>query len=265
MVFAGFVLSMAALVGLLSSWFSGGAPARIRIGAPDDSGGLLLHYILHEKRYAKAELRHTFEAYPLKDCCTSTSEWAFSANQLDLAVMCPDAANRLIGKDSRFTIVGPCVVNSDVLVMKPGAAPRRIGVTQKRDYQERLVENRFGPGCAAVPMLTAALPYALERNFVDGVVVDILKGLAMVGGKAPASSGEKDMTTYVLVVKRGFNTTDLYREFMETLAGAAAELNDIRALIPEVEAYKGMQWTNRETEAWRTSKVRFVSPRKPGM
>lgn len=239
-------------------------PSRIQIGAPDDSGGLIIHYILHGRGFEAAEVVGGFEAYTIKDCCTSTSEWALSTAMLDMAVMCPDAAQRLVEKDPRFVITGPVLLNSDVLVIRPGVDPRKIGIAHKRPYQERLVKEKFRDGCEIVPMLPAGLPFAFGRGVLDGVVIDILKAFAIQGERFSSPVNETDVVTYVLVARKEFTSTLLYRRFMESYEQAVAELADMGTLARAVEAYKEVRWTDREVAEWKALKVKFVLPLKTG-
>lgn len=265
LAFAAISVVMAAAVGV----FSIGSdrhrdPSRIQIGAPDDSGGLIIHYILHGRGFEAAEVIREFEAYTIKDCCASTSEWALSTAMLDMAVMCPDAAQRLVEKDARFVIPGPVLINSDILVIRSGINPRRVGIAQKRPYQERLVKERFPGGCEIVPMLPAGLPFAFERGVVDGVVIDALKAFAMQGERSSSPGQGMDVVTYVLVARKEFMSTLLYRQFMESYEQAVEELADTGVLARAVEAYKEIRWTDREVEEWKALRVKFVLPLKAG-
>jgi len=259
-------LVMAAAIGLFSARSDRRDPSKILIGAPDDSGGLIIHYVLHgrEEGFEAAEVIKGFEAFTIKDCCTSTSEWALGADRLDLAVVCPDAAQRLVEKDPRFEITGPALFNSDVLMIRPGGHPAKVGIAHKRHYQERLVKERFSGGCKAVPMLPAGLPYAFERGIVDGVVIDVLKAFAMPGERISSSANGADLVTYVFVARKEFTSSLLYRRFMESYERAVAELGEPGTLARAIEGYKEIRWTDREVEEWRALRVRFVFPLKPG-
>jgi hypothetical protein len=158
---------------------------KVKIGAPDDTGGMILHYLVNEKGYKGAEVKGSFELYQVKDCCASTSQWALSTNLYDLAVMCPDAAASLLEKDRRFEVVSPVLVNSDIVVVRYGIEPKKIGISQNRSHQERITAGVFGPEVAAVSMLPSAIPYAYEKKAVDGVVVDALRGFTMAAKKPP--------------------------------------------------------------------------------
>ncbi|MHC1727045.1 MAG: ABC transporter substrate-binding (seleno)protein SaoB [Syntrophobacteraceae bacterium] len=262
--FALLSLVMGAAVGLLSIRSGKPDPSKIRIGAPDDSGGLILHYIRYVGGFEAAEVVEAFQTYTLKDCCAGASEWALSADMLDMAIMCPDAAKRLIEKDARYKITGPVLLNSDVLVIRSWTKPPRIGIAHKRQYQEKLVKERFPGGCTTVPMLPAGLPHALERGGVDGVVLDILKASAVSGERLPCTVNGADLVTYILVIRKDFRKSLLYGQFMKSFEQAAADLGDTETLARAVERYKRIRWTDREMEEWKALRVRFVSPLKAG-
>jgi hypothetical protein len=231
---------------------------KVRIGAPDDTGGMIIHYLVNEKGYGDAETQCDFEMYSVKDCCASTSQWALSTNQYDLAVMCPDAAASLLEKDGRFEIVSPCLVNSDIVVVRPGVIPQKIGVAQNRSHQEQIAAGVFGRECATAPMLPAAIPYAYEKKAVDGMVVDALRGFAMAGEKIPAPAVPGGHVTYVLVVNKSFKDDLRYSEFITLFQVSVEELNNPDVLIGEIRKYKNIDFTREEVEQWNRLGIRHV-------
>lgn len=231
---------------------------KVKIGAPDDTGGMIIHYLEQVKGYQDAETQHDFEMYPVKDCCASTSQWALSSDLLDLAVMCPDAAASLLEKDDRFEIVSPCLVNSDIVVVRPGVVPQKIGVAQSRSHQEQIAAGIFGWECATAPMLPAAIPYAYEKKAVDGVVVDALRGFTMSGEKIAAPAGPAGHVTYVLVVSKSFKEDPRYDQFLRLFQESVEELNDPDVLIEEIRRYKDIELTREEVEQWNRLGIRHV-------
>jgi hypothetical protein len=231
---------------------------KVKIGAPDDTGGMIIHYLVHEKGYQDAETQGDFEMYPVKDCCASTSQWALSSDLLDLAVMCPDAAASLLEKDGRFEIVSPCLINSDILVVRPGLTPQKVGVAQNRSHQEQIAVGVFGRECATAPMLPAAIPYAYEKKAVDGVVVDALRGFTMAGEKIPAPTGSAGHITYVLVVSKSFKEDPRYSEFITLFQTSVEELNKPDVLLAEIRKYKNIDFTSEEVEQWNRLGIRHV-------
>lgn len=232
---------------------------KVKIGTPDDTGGMIIHYLVNTKGYGDATVQQDFAMYQVKDCCSSTSQWALSTNQYDLAIMCPDAAANLIEKDNRFEIVTPSLVNSDIVVIKAGKVPKKIGIAQNRNHQVKIVADLFGKDCATAPMLPAAIPYAYEKNAVDGVVVDALKGLTMNGEKLPATTDElNDHVTYVLVVNKNFKDDPRYYKFLRLFAESADELNQPEILAVEISKYKNFDFSREEVNQWNRLRIKHV-------
>jgi hypothetical protein len=238
--------------------------SKIRIGVPDDTGGLTLQAMLREGDLRDVALVDAIEPHGLNDCCSSTSEWALSSDELDAAVMCPDAAARLVERDGRFEIVGPCVLNSDAFVMRVDAVPRKMGVAQKRGYQEERVRIRFGAGCTTAPMLPSSLPYALVRGVVDGIVIDGIKGISMPQPRIVVAPGMERFVTYVFVVRKELKSNPAYRPFMEAYGRTAVALNDPVVLARWIGRLKGVNWTEKEIQEWKSLNVQFVSPQETG-
>jgi hypothetical protein len=232
--------------------------SKVRIGAPDDTGGMIVHYLVNEKGYQEAEVLGDFELYQVKDCCASTSQWALSTNLYEIAVMCPDAAAGLLEKDGRFEIVSPCLVNSDIVVARPGELPQKIGVSQNRSHQEQIAAGVFGPDVFTAPMLPAAIPYAYEKKAVDAVVVDALRGFTMDGEKIPAFTAAGGHVTYVLVVNKSFKLDPRYQQFIGLFKAAVEELNDPAVLTEEIRKYKNIEFTREEVEQWNRLGIKHV-------
>jgi hypothetical protein len=229
----------------------------IRIAAPDDFCGILAQYLVRDKALVNAKIAE--EVFPLMDCCSTTTEWAMSADEIDVAWLCPDAAQNLLEKDNRFLIIGPALVNSQVLVVRKGANPKRIAYSQKREYQKALIQKRFGADCEAVPVMPTALPYIYEQRSVDGVVVDILAALNLAGDHMRLSGDEGDVITYMLVVSRRFHDSTGFPQFITALKNSTAKLNDIDMLI-KVLAKEKRIFPARARQIASLS-VRFVAPR----
>ncbi len=180
-----------------------------------------------------------------------------SSDVLDLAIVCIDAAEKFIEKDPRFEIVGVCVENSDIFVTKSGATPNRIGVTQNRKYQEKLVKERFGGKCEVVPMLGHALPYALENNQVDGVILDVTKGW-MLNGVKEETRVNRDYSTYVLLVRNDFKKTPVYNKFITEYKNSVKELESQDVLLKELKGYVNSSITERGLDEWRRWNINLV-------
>ncbi|HAL29151.1 MAG TPA: hypothetical protein DCP20_00325 [Coriobacteriia bacterium] len=234
------------------------AVSGIVIGAPDDTGGLIVHQMLESGALSGARSVGEVSGFELKDCCVSRAEWALSTDMLDAAVMCPDAAERLLERDRRFVIVGPCLVNSDVVV-SADSTPTSIGIGQNRFYQEDIVRDLFGQRVDVMPVVMTGLPVAYRGGTVDGVVLDVLKARALKGRRWSSAPQNGDRITYVLVVSREFQQQSEYAAFMREFDAAAQTLNDPRALSSAVESYTGIALSQEEVEEWSRLRIRFVS------
>ena len=230
---------------------------RIKIGVSDDSSGMLIDYMIRNKGLDNVSLKKSFESFSVKDCCSSTAQWALSSQLIDVAIMCPSAAVSLVEKDKRFTVIGPCILNSDIFVLKENADIKTIGVTQNRDHQDKMVKDKFGDYMNISKTLTASLPYAYEKGVVDGILIDFVKAM-MINGNKTSSLMEKDNVTYVLVVSKRFEKDDRYNSFIKLFKESAEELNNPEVIKDELYKYKNIKLSSEEMTLWSQLKVKFV-------
>lgn len=230
------------------------AKQTINIGVADDSSRYLFEYLITDQKF-NAKLHTMLGVYPFKDCCSSSAAWALSTNDLDMAVICPDAAQRLIKKDARYMIVGPCRVNSDVLLLHTAKTPQSLGITQNREYQKDLAQARFGPDIKIYPMLGNALPYAYREKRIDGAVLDIA-GAQRLSGRRESLRRDKDIVTYVLVVRKTFLQEPVIRQFVQCYNQAVTDLEDVQLLQETIEKYAGYACNGKEASEWKKMNVR---------
>ena len=116
-----------------------------RIGIPDGTPGLIVRYVLEDKLKTSAVKSVAFEPYTLYDCCAAATQYALGAARLDMAVMCPDAAQILVAKNRRYKILGPVMFNSDIIITQSGNLPKAptVAVSQQRNYQRQMVKQIF--------------------------------------------------------------------------------------------------------------------------
>ncbi|MBP2627014.1 MAG: putative rane protein [Firmicutes bacterium] len=231
---------------------------KIRIGAPDDVSGLIVHYLLNSKGLQGETVIQNFTVLGVKDCCGSNTQWALSSEELDIAIMCPDAATMLLEKDSRYVVVSPILANSDVIVVKNGVFPQLVGIAQNRDYQAQLVHDTFGPKCVPVNMHAASLPYAFEKSAVEGVVVDILKSFALQGSKLPSFYRETDRVTAVLVVRKAFMDDVRYKDFLRLYDQGVNELSQPDVMRAELKKFKSIELSEEDMQIWKQLKIKFL-------
>jgi len=225
------------------------------IGVPDDSASYIFRYMIEEKKL-DGQLSTMLGVYPIKDCCTSTSEWALSTDNLDMSVICPDAARRLLEKDERYVILGPCMINSDILVLHNESSVKRVGITQNRDYQAELIRQCMDNNVEVCPMLSYALPYAYHEEKIDGVVVDVSAALRMEGRKEALRQG-RDTVTYVLVVRKDYLQDASFRDFVNHYNQMLTELENEEQLQRIVNKYAGYTCTGKEASEWKRMNVRY--------
>ncbi|HBG18070.1 MAG TPA: hypothetical protein DDY32_01970 [Desulfobulbaceae bacterium] len=164
-------------------------------------------------------------------------------------------------KDQRFEIVGPVLVNADIFVVRPGGEkPSAVGISQKREYQRRMVAERFGDRCEAIPMLHAAVPFAFAKHEVDAVVADITRACSLAGDFYPGGVDGRDLVTAVLVVKKTVKTDEQYRQFLRQYEDAVREMAEPERLLRLLRTYASEHMSFGDVNLWRRMQVRFVSP-----
>ncbi|OLS02027.1 hypothetical protein TICRE_20100 [Tissierella creatinophila DSM 6911] len=141
---------------------------------------------------------------------------------LDMAIVCKEAAKEYLENIEGFEVVSTSMMNSDIFITKT-ENPKIIGMTQDRDYQIDLIKKRFGQDVEIAPMMVSALPYALEKGEVDGIIIDFIKGVH-VNGIKESSVIDGDYTTYVLISNVEFMKTKEFKKFVRTYNESLEEL-----------------------------------------
>lgn len=233
-----------------------------RIGIPDGSAGLVVRYVLQEKLDSPAVQTVRFEPYTVYDCCASTTQYALGSAHLDLAIMCPDAARALAAKDTRFEIIGPVMINSDVLITLPNVDLRQptIGISEKRAFQRQMVADRFGELGRAVPMMHTAVPYAYARGAIQGAILDITKVFHLVGDLDVATTREQSICTYVMVGKKALKNRGQYILFLEKYGQAVEEMDDPHNLLRLLRTYESPNISMGDVLKWQKMNVHFINP-----
>ncbi len=212
------------LIIVFGSFYCSKKSGTIHVAVPDDLCGLLAVHMAEVEQIPDAQYMQ--ELFPVMDCCSTTTEWALSSDRIDAAWLCPDAACNLLAKDNRFEIIGPALVNSQILVVRHGIEPVRIAYSHKREYLRELICKHYGSGCKAIPVMPAALPYIYEKGEVDGIVIDVMKAMPLKGEYIRLSENSNDVVTYVLVVNRDFLGSEKYRAFIDALIKTSKALNN---------------------------------------
>jgi hypothetical protein len=258
--FAGvaFILTVFA-VGLASNREEGESH---RIGVPDGAAGLLARYVLQEKLGTHPVKAVHFEPHTLYDCCASTTQYALGSGHLDIAIMCPDAARALVAKDKRFGVIGPVMINSDVLITRADVDLQQptIGISDKRVLHKKMVAERFGEKGRTAPMLHSAVPFAYARGAIQGAIVDITKVLQLAGDLDNAGARGQNIYTYVMVSKKSLQKSRQYSLFLEKYGQAVEEMDDPGNLLKMLQAYESPNISMGDVLKWQKMNVHFTNP-----
>jgi hypothetical protein len=161
---------------------------------------------------------HSVSFLRLADCCGTQAEFALAAGVFDMAVLCPDAAERFLGEGKPFVIAGELTRNANVLVSRTDGNPINIGYTAGRPSQGESAVGVFGEGVNLIPIAPNALAYALERGVVDAIVLDVLTALKS-DAELVIAPLPHERPTSVLVVSENVLGTALYNNFLDTFNG----------------------------------------------
>ncbi len=150
-----------------------GEKTMLRIACTDDAAGLIVSYAAEQ---TGNQVEHPDDIFYLRlaDCCGTQAEFALANGDFDMAVLCPDAAALFLAQGRPYTVVGGIARNTNVLVTQGAGAPATVGYMNGRALQTRAVAATLGEGLELQPMMASALPYALECQEVDAVVLDAL-------------------------------------------------------------------------------------------
>lgn len=225
----------------------------LRIACNDDAAGLLIKYLAGEDSPALEVVNMSYQQ--LKDCCSSQTELSLAAGNFDLAVLCPDVAEKLIASGQPYQILGAVVVNANVLVSKnQDVAPHSVGYMNAREIQKELVWSNLNSSIEMKPILPAGLPYALERNAVEGIVLDILTALKIGGYRTPLPS---EYPTSVLVVHKDLYDSPELASLIKAYNQAVGELNSPEILMLELAENLAIENGRGEIQVWEKMGAKF--------
>lgn len=182
-------------------------------------------------------------------------QWSLSSDEIDLAIICKNAAESFVENNKDFQIVSPLVQNSDVFILNNNK-PKNIGITQNKKYQEELVKEYY-KNSKAVSLMGSSLVYALEDNTVEGIVIDVIKSLSIDKQKI-ATSTKRDYDTYVLVANKEFMEKDLFNEFVNLYNSSVQELESEELFKNQLEEYIGKSLTDKDMGDIKDWNLKFL-------
>ena len=229
---------------------------KIVIACGTDASGMLMSYILKNKN-ANIELSN-FDYTELMDCCGAQAEFAFMSGKVDMAILCPDASAKFLGVDTNYFIVDSIVRGSNILVYfdesYENVDPKNIGYMNKRLLQESILKNVY-PNASFYPMLSTALPYALEKKEVDAIFTDIILALKIKNAKFKMINTDK--VDYYLVASKKLKGSDTLNNFIKAYNNAVDDIQNDNILSNMIGSYLGISDAKGETDTWKKMNIRF--------
>lgn len=224
----------------------------LRIGAGDDTTGLLLEHIMkvsEDTGIPNAVDGMSLDALQFKDCCSNTSQWALSSDEIDMAFYCNNMALHLVNTNDRFVIYGPVIMNSEVIAFEGDIASKQtLGIGQKRGHIQKLTQEAYPKIEVIREMNPEVLPYSLENKEIDAIVIDVTKAVLL-----PKFSflpiAKHDYISYCLIVRKDLINTKAFEDFVAIYNQAADELNQRRTIIANL----GMT-----EEFWDNVNIKFL-------
>ena len=233
---------------------------KITIACGNDASGMMFDYIINTKKNSNIEFSN-IDYIQFLDCCGSQAEFAFISGRVDMAVLCPDAAFQLISIDTNYYIVDSIVKGSNILVYydesydNDNIKPKNIGYMNKRLLQEILLKEKYS-NSNYYPMLSTALPYALEKKTVDAVLIDII--LALKIKEARFKKIDTEEVDYYLVASKKLKDTLMLNNFIKTYNEAVNDIEDEAILSNMLANYLDISNSQGEIKTWKTMGVKFL-------
>lgn len=249
---------------LLQNHDSGKLTGDLRIALGDDLAGAAMAHAAKTLGSGVAVQDSSVSFLKMTDCCGTQAEFAMAAGEFDMAVLCPDAAEAFLLVDPDYVLVGGVIENANVLIHRGTDPIKRIGYMNGRSVQGSLLKDLFPDEVDLYPMLATALPYALENQAVDAVVLDGAQGLAYDAEQITALPSDKP--SQVLVANTDILESSAYLGFINRYNEMALSLNSdgIRPFLIEAIALEpGLEESEELIERWKKMETKFSTLPSP--
>lgn len=228
--------------------------SEIRIAYTNDLSGFIFKDIENDKNSGIDFKEYKF--MDLGDCCGSNAQFAFATNQIDLAILCPDAIKYLDEvENDNYISIGNVIYDSEILISeKDKASIKIVGYMNRRERQREILRNYFGDDVSFVPMTSLSLGYALKSNVIDAAYVDISTYLQLDYDGVTLTN---DNATQTIVINKKVRNSDKIKKII-TLYN-----EKVRQIKNEDELYdflsKHLKLNNKEAvlKKWRGQKTKF--------
>lgn len=228
--------------------------SEIKIAYTNDLSGFIFKDIENDKNSGIDFKEYKF--MDLGDCCGSNAQFAFATNQIDLAILCPDAIKYLDEvENNNYISIGNVIYDSEILISeKDKASIKVVGYMNRRERQREILRNYFGDDVSFVPMTPLSLGYALKSNVIDAAYVDISTYLQLDYDGVTLTN---DNATQTIVINKKVRNSDKIKKII-TLYN-----EKVRQIKNEDELYdflsKHLKLNNKEAvlKKWRDQKTKF--------
>lgn len=142
-----------------------------------------------------------------------------------MAVVCKEAAEDFMTADPDFEIVGPVVMNSDIIVETEDREVKIVGITNNKDFHIDFAKDLYGENIRIHEMKPNSLPYAYRNNQIDAMIIDInlYNEETMEGVVRHPTKG--DYVSNVLIADSDFMKTQEFKDFIVEYNKTVEEIN----------------------------------------
>ncbi len=229
-------------------------PNVIRIAYTNDLSGFIFNDIENDNDSGLDFKNYDF--MDLGDCCGSSAQFSFATNQIDMAILCPDAVKYLdeINNDN-YIVLGSITYDSDILISdKEKPEIKIVGYMNRRDKQREILHNYFGEDVSLVPMSPLSLGYALKSNAIDAAYVDMSTYLQLDYDGITLTND--DVTQEIVVNKRVKNSVNI-KKIVELYNKRIEELSDENELFSFISKHLQLYDKEAVLRKWKIQKIKF--------
>ena len=226
----------------------------LRIAYTNDLSGFIFNDIENDKNNGLNIKDYKF--MDLGDCCGSSAQFAFATNQIDMAIMCPDAVKYLdeINNDN-YILLGSITYDSDVLISdKIKSDIKTVGYMNRRSIQKNILNDYFGNDVSLIPMSPLSLGYALKSNAIDAAYVDMSTYLQLDYSGITLTN---DVVTQELVINKRVKNDSNIKKIVKLYNDKVAEISDDDKLYRFISKHLKLYDKEVVLKKWKNQKTKF--------
>ena len=226
----------------------------LRIAYTNDLAGFIFNDIENDKNNGLNIKDYKF--MDLGDCCGSSAQFAFATNQIDMAIMCPDAVKYLdeINNDN-YILLGSITYDSDVLISdKIKSDIKTVGYMNRRSIQKNILNDYFGNDVSLIPMSPLSLGYALKSNAIDAAYVDMSTYLQLDYSGITLTN---DIVTQELVINKRVKNDSNIKKIVKLYNDKVAEISDDDKLYRFISKHLKLYDKEVVLKKWKNQKTKF--------